>query len=168
MREVARAARHRAHGRVARVVRLQVAPRLARRAQRARAQRAAQRLPAPLARPARRVCQRTLRRGICNADSTRLLSHIRAGPLANPTPNSTLPNPRNKLSKNITLYLNTISIDDPVSNRSRGSIGTSIRGITTRRRAVGARRARGAGCARRLAVSKSSVAGGCRALAAGG
>lgn len=61
VREEARAARHRAHGRVARVVRRQVAPRQRRRAQPRAAQRAA---PCP---PRPRACQRALRRGICNA-----------------------------------------------------------------------------------------------------
>lgn len=86
VREVARAAGHRAHGAVARVVRVQVPPRRRQRAQRAAAQRALQPrrrrpAPGPGLHPAphahlayRRLCQRVPRRGICNADSTKLLN----------------------------------------------------------------------------------------------
>lgn len=150
MRVVAAARRHRAQRAVARVVRLQVAARRRQPRQPRAAQRTLHRA-APQAPLALRVCQQ---RGICNADITMLQNRFSGKPDANAALIL-----HNKLSKNISCA----SVVEP--SQSTRSPGTAV--ITTRSRAGAGTGGLGA-LARLDAVSRSSVAAGCRAPAAGG
>lgn len=141
VREVACAAGHRAHGAVARVVRVQVAPRRRQRRQRRAAQRARQSrqsralhqcallqvpeqlvpsiLPVSPTRHGiayRRVCQRAPRRGICNADSTMLHKLSTGKAVGKPDPKLHDPNRANAINSLKILRHIKIQYIDTINN----------------------------------------------------
>lgn len=136
VREVPRALGDGTHGTVARVVLLQVAPRLRQRAQRRLAQRTRQprrlherallQVPEQLV-PShlhltrhdiayRRVCQRAQRRGICNADSTMLHKLSTGRAVGKPDPKLDIPNRPNTINSLKILRLIKIQYIDTIYN----------------------------------------------------